>query len=181
MTNEGGAAVVQTDFRSLAEALLDAAGEKGSLLAVGYRAVLPDLREALARRKARKADPVRTLPDGMPPCRAPGWAAGMALAGREPVWCLLAMDAALSGPALEAALFAARRGLSRLTLAVWGGRPAGCDPAAVYAALGWKALEVSAANERGLRETLAARGEPLRPRAVFLAPPRSIAGKEAEP
>ncbi|NLG36748.1 MAG: hypothetical protein GX549_01940 [Clostridiales bacterium] len=122
---------------------------------------------AALEKEACGAQALRFVCEGLPPRYWPGWAAGLALCG-ETVWCVCEVGTALSGPALEAARWAGGRKLAGLTLIVWGAPPAACDPAALYAALGWKAIEIAAGNGAGIAATLASRsGTPL-PVAVFI-------------
>jgi hypothetical protein len=120
------------------------------------------------------------VPGGLPSDDVPGWAAGMAMAlDGVRVYCLTCVETALRGPALETARLVRRLGLNRLTLIAWGARPADCDPAATYAALGWTAMEAGGANGAGLRRIFASCARGSLPVAVFAFFPGN--GKETAP
>lgn len=101
-----------------------------------------------------------TFPSIIAQRHGPGWAVGMAMAaGTEHVCFLTDVASALSGPGLEAALYAGSRPTANLTLVVRGSRPTACDPAALYAAMGWKAMETGTVSpERMLGLLLSCRG-----------------------
>lgn len=127
---------------------------------------------ALAAALEKEVSGVRALCfvcEGLPPRYWPGWAAGLTLCGQT-VWCICDMGSALSGPALEAARWAGGRKLAGLTLIAWGAPPAACDPATLYAALGWKAIEIAEGNGAGIVATLSSRSGSgtLLPVAVFI-------------
>lgn len=169
------------DLAPLAAALADGTAEDEPFrIVVGCRWAGPVIREALVRRGADPFETVIQVPGGLPSDDVPGWAAGLAMAlDGTRVYCLTDVGTALRGPALEAARFIGLQGPNRLTLVAWGFRPAGCDPAAAYAALGWTAMEAGGGNGAGLRRVFASCARGSLPAAVFAFFPES--GEEAAP
>lgn len=133
---------------------------------------------AALEKEVRGAQVLCFVCEGLPPRYWPGWAAGLALCG-APVWCIVDVETALAGPALEAVHWAGGRKLAGLTLIVWGAPPVACDPAALYAALGWKAIEIAAGNGEGIAATLASRSGTSLPVAVFIKTERAAVPGEA--